>query len=247
MKKKNRIFSARTLILLSASALLLVGSTVGSTRATLNYTSKEYRAKLNVSEIGVSLNENGTVVATDDGTKGALLGHLESEKIVPGNPYTEELSVTNSGVIDSYVRVILTKSWTKDGKDIKDRNLSPDLIQLEFARGSGWFVDKDASTKERTVLYYSKPLGKGDTTNPLSENLVIDSSIGAEVESSKQTDANGNVIVKHTYKYDGYQFNLEAEVDAVQKNNAVAAIKSAWGVDVSLNGDTISMAGGELQ
>jgi len=73
MKKKNRIFSARTLILLSASALLLVGSTVGSTRATLNYTSKEYRAKLNVSEIGVSLNENGTVVATDDGTKGALL------------------------------------------------------------------------------------------------------------------------------------------------------------------------------
>lgn len=108
-------------------------------------------------------------------------------------------------------------------------------------------MDKDASTKERTVLYYSKPLGKGDTTNPLSENLVIDSSIGAEVESSKQTDANGNVIVKHTYKYDGYQFNLEAEVDAVQKNNAVAAIKSAWGVDVSLNGDTISMAGGELQ
>lgn len=35
-------------------------------------------------------------------------------------------------------------------------------------------------------------------------------------------------------KYDGYSFNLDAEVDAVQTHNAKAAIKSAWGVDVSV-------------
>ena len=40
-------------------------------------------------------------------------------------------------------------------------------------------------------------------------------------------------------RYDGYSFQVEAEVDAVQTHNAQDAIKSAWGVDVDVaaNGD----------
>ena len=37
-------------------------------------------------------------------------------------------------------------------------------------------------------------------------------------------------------------FNLEAEVDAVQTHNAKDAIKSAWGIDVNVASDgTISL------
>ena len=48
----------------------------------------------------------------------------------------------------------------------------------------------------------------------------------------------------YEYKYDGYSFNLEAEVNAVQTHNAAEAIKSAWGVDVnvSADGQSISLA-----
>ena len=40
-----------------------------------------------------------------------------------------------------------------------------------------------------------------------------------------------------SYLYNGYRFFLEAEVDAVQTHNAEDAIKSAWGVDVSIGED----------
>ena len=46
---------------------------------------------------------------------------------MPGKAYGEELGVSNSGSIDSYVRVILTKSWT-DTKGNKDTELSLILL-----------------------------------------------------------------------------------------------------------------------
>ena len=36
------------------------------------------------------------------------------------------------------------------------------------------------------------------------------------------------------FNYDGVQFNIDAQVDAVQTHNAVDAIKSAWGIDVEI-------------
>ena len=39
------------------------------------------------------------------------------------------------------------------------------------------------------------------------------------------------------YEYDGAMFVLEAEVDAVQTHNAADAIRSAWGVEVTLEED----------
>lgn len=50
MKKKRKLLSAGPIVLLSASALLLAGSTVGSTRAALTYYSDNYTADM--SEIG---------------------------------------------------------------------------------------------------------------------------------------------------------------------------------------------------
>ena len=120
MKKKKFPFRVTTAVLLSASAVLLIGSTVGSTRAALTYYSENYGAEVTVSNIGVSLLENGETVSRRDydsngewnETIGTLLADLQEETIVPGKEYDEALAVSNSGSIDSYVRVILNKSWT---------------------------------------------------------------------------------------------------------------------------------------
>ena len=119
MKKKKKSFPKKSALLLTASALLLIGSTVGSTRAALTYYSENYSAQIEMQNIGVSLLENGDVVSSQDFTSknqqevkdGELLTGLlgKNEKFAPGKKYKEELSVQNSGNIDTFVRVILTK------------------------------------------------------------------------------------------------------------------------------------------
>ena len=249
MKKKRFPFKKTTVALLSASAVLLIGSTVGSTRAALTYYSENYSAQVSVSNIGVSLLENGETVSRRDydangewnETSGELLSHLKDEAVVPGKSYDEALSVSNSGSIDSYVRVILTRSWA-DSEGNTDTTLSPDLIGLNLTEGSGWIVDESASTTERTVLYYTNILPAGQTTPALSDTVRIDPAVANKVEESVSTDENGHKTITFTYAYDGYTFELDAEVHAVQTHNAADAIKSAWGVDVDVAADgTISL------
>ena len=112
-KGKGR-FPAVPAVLLGVSALLLIGSTVGSTRAALTYYSENYEAQIQVSRIGVTLEENGKPVSSRDftedsqwsETKGTLLEHLlkKGETLQPGKRYEEALAVSNSGSIDSFVR-----------------------------------------------------------------------------------------------------------------------------------------------
>ena len=65
-KKKKMPLGGLTVALLSASVVLLAGSTVGSARAALTYYSENYGAQVEVSNIGVSLVENGSVVSSRD-------------------------------------------------------------------------------------------------------------------------------------------------------------------------------------
>lgn len=246
MKKKKKSFPKKSALLLTASALLLIGSTVGSTRAALTYYSENYSAQIEMQNIGVSLLENGDVVSSQDFTSknqqevkdGELLTGLlgEKEKFAPGKKYKEELSVQNSGNIETFVRVILTKSWqNKEGE--KNTTLSPDLIELNFLTANGWVVADQQTTDERTVLYYTKAVKAGDTTPALSDTLRIDPKIATEVEKTVK-----DKTITYTYKYNGYTFHIDAEVDAVQTHNAKDAIKSAWGVDVNVSDDETTMS-----
>ena len=255
MKKKKKSFPKKPALVLTAAALLLVGSTVGSTRAALTYYSENYSAQMNMQSIGVSLLENDKVVSSRDyvsnnewkGTsEGTLLTNLlgKDETFTPGKKYNEAISVKNSGTIDTFVRVIITKSW-QDEKGNKNTNLSPDLIELNFLTDNGWQVADAQSTKERTVLYYTKAVAAGDTTPALSDTLRINPSIASDVtkpvpESEKESEK-GKTIT-YTYKYNGYTFHIDAEVDAVQTHNAKDAIKSAWGVDVNVSDDETTMS-----
>lgn len=247
MKKKKKSFPKKPALVLTAAALLLVGSTVGSTRAALTYYSENYSAQMNMQSIGVSLLENDKVVSSRDyvsnnewkGTsEGTLLTNLlgKDETFTPGKKYNEAISVKNSGTIDTFVRVIITKSW-QDEEGNKYTNLSPDLIELNFLTDNGWQVAGAQSTKERTVLYYTKAVAAGDSTPALSDTIRINPSIAKDV--TKHVDGN---TITYTYKYNGYTFHIDAEVDAVQTHNAKDAIKSAWGVDVNVSDDETTMS-----
>ena len=246
-KKKKKSFPKKPALILTAAALLLVGSTVGSTRAALTYYSENYSAQMNMQSIGVSLLENDKVVSSRDyvsnnewkGTsEGTLLTNLlgKDETFTPGKKYNEAISVKNSGTIDTFVRVIITKSW-QDEEGNKNTTLSPDLIELNFLTDNGWQIAKDQSTTERTVLYYTKAVAAGDSTPALSDTIRIKPSIAKDV--TKHVDGN---TITYTYKYNGYTFHIDAEVDAVQTHNAKDAIKSAWGVDVNVSDDETTMS-----
>ena len=200
-----------------------------------------------------------------DEENGALLTKMldteKGEELVLGKSYPELLTVTNSSGkhtktgIDEYVRVTLYKYW-KDPDGNKVTTLSPDLIDLNLLAGEGqdWIVDEKLSAqgdkyRERTILYYTKPLKVGETTSPLSDKLTIDSAIGTKVKQTdvKKEEKNGKTYTTKStvYEYDGYQFMIEAQADAVQVGNAEDAIKSAWGREVTIdkeNGGVLSFA-----
>lgn len=259
MRKKKNSFFTKTVLLFGAAAVLLVMSTVGSTRAALIYNDDNaYRIQIAASYIGVGLKENGDVVSYRSYDRNnqaveeskALLSKVadtvKKEGFKPGASYEEKLTVTNTGEIDSYVRVIIYKSW-KDTSGNSNTVLSPELIRLE-ADGTdynGWVKDTKASGsgsengdyRERIVLYYTKPIASGAETPSFNETLSIDPEV-MKVFSQTRT---GNQITT-SYAYDGYSFNLEVEADAVQTHNAQDAIKSAWGVDVNIAQDgTLSL------
>lgn len=239
-----------TLVLLAAAVILLAFSALGSTRAALTYFSENYTAQMAVYDIGVTLTENGKDISNRDYRKGdglwdenngVLLESMLDEtngKLIVGRNYKENLAVKNSGTIDEYVRVRIYKYWTDESGE-KVMTLAPDLIKLNLT-GNGWIQDKAASTEERIVLYYPNILASGETAPDFANQIKIDNGIASKVEQVRTTDGNGLTTITTTYEYDGVQFNLEAEVDAVQTHNAADAIKSAWGVDVNVS------SGGQL-
>lgn len=254
MKRKNKkSLNIKPVALLAAAAVLLLASTVGSTQAALTYYSDNYSAEVTVSNIGVTLLENGTEISRRnyigksenqlwDEATGTLMNNLlaEDEVFKIGKAYTEEISVKNSGAIDSYVRVVLRKSW-QDENGNKNTGLSPELIQLQTVTGNGWVEDTNASTDERIVLYYTNVLKAGETSPICTDTISIDSAIGTKVTETRE-EVDGGTKITYTYVYNGYTFNVEAEVDAVQTHNAKDAIKSAWGVDVAVAADgTLSL------
>ncbi|MGI6095147.1 MAG: hypothetical protein ACOYBL_06910 [Lachnospiraceae bacterium] len=242
--KKNRRTSHRkttTFALLALAGVLLMGSALGSTRAALTYYSENYTAEIKIHQIGVSLLENGEVVSSRDyegdkwnETSGALLQNMlgENEKLALGKKYDETLSVLNSGDIDQYVRVRIYKYWTKKGSDEKETSLSPDLIKLNLVNQEQWInPNPEVTDRECTELYYKGILPAGQTAVDFADGISIDNKLAAEVEVTQK----GNVITT-TYKYDGVEFHVNVEVDAVQTHNAQDAILSAWGVDAAALG-----------
>ena len=192
-KRKKNSFPVKPALLLGAAGLLLLTSTVGSTRAALTMYSEDYAAQVDMSNIGVALLENGTVVSEQTygkttSAEGTLLENMlpEGEKFTPGKPYEERINVKNTGDIDTYVRVIITRSWQSDldgdGEFEKDTKLAPSLIDLQLLDDTGWIRDDSTEySDERIVLYYTKALAPEEETTDLSKAIRIDPEIAQSV------------------------------------------------------------------
>ena len=164
--------------------------------------------------------------------------------IIPGKIYKEAISARNSGHIDEYVRMTIYRYWANpkgekvfgtNQKGTSTQGLSPALIDLHLINEDVWMLDKMASTEERMVFYYKDVLKVNADTKPLCDTIRIDPSIAEKATQKKTTDENGVTRIQTIYDYDGWQFCVEAQVDAVQNHNIVDAAKSAWGVDLTVD------------
>ncbi len=264
MKKPKRLLPPMAIYgLFALAVVMLFSSSIGGARAALTYYSETYSSRVQMYSIGVSLLENGNPVSWrnydsagngkwDEETGELLTGLLsDGESLTPGKTYREELCVENTGSINQYVRVRIYKYWVDsvDGKDDKSserlRTLSPDMIDLHLVNlGTDWIEDTQASTEERTVLYYNKVLpaeaGEASRTSLFADQLTIDGELAKKV--SQTESANGKyTTITTTYLYNGVKFVVKAEVDAVQEHNAEDAILSAWGRKVSVDGGTLRL------
>ena len=146
----------------------------------------------------------------------------------------------------------VTNEWKKsadgnyywlDEDGNKLQTLSPELIDLHLVNlDTDWLEDTAINevTRERTVLYYNKLLLSGEETPLFADSLTIDDSIAKKVSEQKVTEG-GRTTITTTYDYDGVQFQIEVEVDAVQEHNAEDAVWSVWGRRVKVENNTLSL------
>ncbi len=234
--QKTKSLSVRTIVLFVLTVLVATLCFTCTAQAALSYFSDTCRASFETTELEVSLTENGTIVEGDN----ALLTWMQDENVIPGKKYDERLAAKNTGEYDQYVRVIIKKYWTQDadgdGVFKKDTKLNPALIQL--TQTGDWIVDEKNSTNEQVILYSTTMLPVGESRDFISA-LRIDPAVVLDDEAreiiKQETTQEGTTTKSMVVSYllDGYKFNIEAEVNAVQTHNAPEAIKGVWGYDVS--------------
>ena len=221
--KKRNAYVTGALFVLAIG--LLVFSAVGSARAALNVQSEVLKSDIGMLEIGVELdNADGAVSGS------ALLDGMvgTGEKLKPGMIYERPVSVSNSGAIDEYVRVVVYKYWqNKDGE--KDARFDPEMIVLGYE--DGWTKDTAApkTYDEREIWYYTDgPLVSGESKAFLKSVQINDEILTLCFNETVATE------IYTIFEYDGAQFCIEIEADGVQTHNAQQAILSAWGKSVTV-------------
>ena len=110
--KKDKKFAIIIAAFVVAAALIVVGG-VGTARAVAQYQSNAYEAQIAMKEVGVTISENGTLVADKQDNKVSdLLTNLvpEGETFATNKPYAEVLKATNAGTITEYIRVVTIKA-----------------------------------------------------------------------------------------------------------------------------------------
>ncbi len=212
-----------TVVLFALAAVLIAFGGINAIQAAPRIESADYRAQVQLSNINVALTENGNVKSNNDKLLADLLERAGDKQLVLGKEYDEVLSVRNTRRPDSvnegegieeYVRVTVYRYW-EDGNG-KAVNLNPDYIHLHFLTDNGWTIDKEASTPERTVLYYKDIVPVDGDTQPFADKISIDKAVSKEISGGY-------------YDYDNVTFHIKATVDAVQTHNGTEAMTSAWG------------------
>lgn len=228
IKLSSLIVIILIIIILAGSALYIVAT---KEDGFWNKKNKAEKAKISISSIGVSLLENGEIVAKRnsmgndiwDEVSYPILKEIGKQSELTGT-YEENLSVRNSGTLGIYVRCI-----------IEDKSEKKNIMNLNVLEENGWIPDRKLSNEERKVYYYNNIIAAGKEIQ-LSNTISFSSEIYDKYEMVK--DESGNIHL-NTGMEDIY---MSIEIDAVQDNNVADAIESAWNVKVNIAPDgTLSL------
>ena len=214
MKRILRSPITTAALFILAAGLLLTG-TIGSVRAAPLITNdNDYTAQMELSSIGVSITNGGTVVGDD------LLASIipGNEEFRIGRSYPVALAVANTGSIGEYVRVTVYKYWT-DGSG-KRVDLDPGLIDIHWVTDGGWTIDESASTKERTVLYWANVVPAEGSAGVFADSIMVSGEVYKAVSGAED---------RYDYDYENLTFHIEAVADGVQEHNIELAMPAAWG------------------
>ncbi|MFA6947519.1 MAG: hypothetical protein WCQ72_00890 [Eubacteriales bacterium] len=189
-KRHARRVGTMKIILLALSAVIIVSSCIGGTVAWIyahdNVTNSFTTAKV-THELHETMEEN----------------------------VKEDVSVKNTGNIDTYIRVALIPAWTEDGCIRADLAVDG-TYEVEWGDTADWRKGGDG------YYYYTKAVAPGEFTTIL-------------IKSCKPT-ADGE-------QYDGMTFTLDINVQSIQATPD-SAVREAWGQNITASNGTLTVAGG---
>ncbi len=276
-KKKNS--SLRTFLLspittigaFSLAAILLVFSGIGGARSALTYFSETYASRVQMFDIGVTLEENvetkGEAAAVSyrdynsaaDGTWSEATGELlttmledaKDNVLVVGKKYPEALTIKNSGNINQFARVTIYKYWSDNaGNKIssasndykwKTMQLAPSWIDLHLVNLDSAWLLDEKASTEERTVLYYNKLLNAGDRSEPFTDTLKIDEKVGQALNQTREESDGYTKITTTYIYDKYRFTIEVTVDAVQEHNAQDAIKSAWGRDVTISGTSLSL------
>lgn len=215
MKKK--------VLLMGLAAVMVMGAVVGGSLAAGQASAENpvtaplAAATLNIEWTG-GKSDPVTLVVTDK----ALMPADEIE-------VKDGYKVDNTGSVDAYIRVTVTKYWA-DGKgkttDLAAENIELGLNSEDWLKATSLF---EGNSNETEVYYYKYPVPAGQSTSELLKTIGIPADL---------TNEYADKTVKLEAVADGVQF---AGADAADLN--ASGILASWGVvaELDANGNLVSV------
>ncbi len=201
-------------LLMGATAVLVMSAVVGGTLAAGQATAENpVTAPLAAATLNIEWNGQQNISAP-------VLLEMQNYNLMPADiiELTNTYSVKNTGSVDSYIRVTVTKYWTDEsGNKMPELDASNIYLQADT---DNWLQAEqlfgDQTMNETQVFYYKYPVAAGQSTADLLKQIEISASIGNEYTNKK--------------------VQLEAVADAVQFAGAneselnAKGILASWGV-----------------
>ena len=186
------------------------------------YTSASTQEDVSTKTLDITLvqegGENGQIMQGDGKTSGGI-----AYAGMPGAQIDERVAVRNDGSQDAYVRVIINRSWYRDGKKVPD--IDPREIGIVTdTSGSDWFIDDTSDPNgEQVVCYYKRPLQPGaQTSNVMNAFTIL-----------------ADKITENSNKYAGLSTEIKYKAYGVQSIGDKEAMLAEWGVVADFDGNGV--------
>ena len=213
----------KRVLLMGLAAVMVMGAVVGGSLAAGQASAENpVTAPLAAATLNIEWTGGKSDPVTLEVTDKALMPADEIE-------VKDGYKVDNTGSVDAYIRVTVTKYWA-DGKgkttDLAAENIELGLNSEDWLQAESLF---EGNSNETEVYYYKYPVPAGQSTSELLETIGIPADL---------TNDYADKTVKLEAMADGVQF---AGADAADLN--ASGILASWGVvaELDANGNLVSV------